>query len=64
MRTLSGSGALYRCGQCDEMPMWQVQRTGDLATEWACTLHLHDVCWDLQRDFEMTKVTVTWWTPA
>ena len=33
-------------------------RTGDVVVSWACDSHLAEVCDRLQRDFEVTKLTV------
>jgi hypothetical protein len=34
-------------------------RTGDVALSWACDAHLAQVCEGMQRDSEVTELTVT-----
>jgi len=56
------SGRAFRCEVCDLTPLWRIGRVGDVATSWACDEHLSAVCERLQRDFEITKLTV-WLAP-
>ena len=49
----------YCCEVCDAAdPHWTIMRTGDVATSWACDDHLAVVCERLQRDFEVTELTI------
>jgi hypothetical protein len=49
----------YCCEVCDATdPHWMVTRTGDVVTTWACDVHLAAGCERLQRDFEVTELTV------
>lgn len=52
--------SLYLCCEvCDAAdPHWTIMRTGDVVTSWACDDHLGMVCERLQRDFEVTELTV------
>ena len=52
--------SLYlRCEICDGAdPRWIIMRTGDVVISWACDSHLAPVCDRLQRDFEVTELTV------
>jgi hypothetical protein len=52
--------SLYLCCEvCDAAdPHWTIMRTGDVVTSWACDEHLAVVCDRLQRDFEVTELTV------
>ncbi len=52
--------SLYLCCEvCDTTgPHWTITRTGDVVTTWACDAHLAVVCERLQRDFEVTELTV------
>lgn len=52
-------GEAYRCGSCNETPFWRIERRGDAAVSWSCTKHLHDVCADMQRMHEITKLIVS-----
>lgn len=53
----------FKCQQCGGDSTWRILRRGDAAVSWACTVHLSDECWLLQRDFETTELVVTWSTP-
>lgn len=56
----TGHGYAYCCEVCDDAdPHWHIMRTGDVVTSWACDSHLVAVCERLQRDFEVTELTVT-----
>ncbi len=49
----------YCCEACDVAdPHWTIMRTGDVVTAWACDAHLAIVCEQLQRDPEITELTV------
>jgi len=52
--------SLYlHCEVCDAAdPHWTIMRTGDVVTSWACDEHLAAVCERLQRDSEVTELTV------
>jgi hypothetical protein len=52
--------SLYLCCEvCDAAdPHWTIMRKGDVATTWACDDHLAQACELLQRDFEVTELTV------
>lgn len=54
----------YRCGICQEPYTWTVERLGDAAITWACAMHLHPVCIGMQREFEKTQLTVTFYSSA
>lgn len=54
----------FRCEVCDlpdALPDWRVERDGDLATSWACNIHLGQVCLNLQRFTRSTEITVREW---
>jgi hypothetical protein len=54
-----GHGYAFCCEICDDSdPKWRLERVGDVATSWACDEHLPIVCDRLQRDFEVTRLTV------
>ena len=54
-------GASNACGQCGlTPPLWTIVRTGDVVVSWSCAEHLSAVCEGLQRDFEVTELTVTY----
>lgn len=38
--------------------MWTITRVGDVAVTWACALHLNAECEWLQRDYEVTELSV------
>lgn len=47
------------CEICDDAdPRWSVTRIGDVATTWACDDHLSQVAGRLQRDREITELSV------
>lgn len=49
----------YCCEICDaDGPHWRVERWGDAVVTWACDAHLAGVCKRLQRDHEVTKLSV------
>jgi hypothetical protein len=49
----------YCCEVCDAAdPHWAIMRRGDVVVSWACDAHLAIVCERLQRDFEITELTV------
>ena len=52
--------SLYLCCEvCDAAdPAWTIMRTGDVVISWACDDHLAIVCGRLQRDDEVTELTV------
>lgn len=39
-------------------PHWVIERHGDAVVTWACDAHLAEVCERLQRDHEVTKLSV------
>jgi hypothetical protein len=52
-------GKLDWCEVCDDRdPHWEIVRVGDVVVSWACDEHLADVCERLQRDSEVTRLTV------
>jgi len=47
------------CEVCDATkPHWTIMRTGDVATTWACDVHLAVICERLQRHDEITELTI------
>lgn len=47
------------CEWCDDPePLWVITRTGDAVITWACGGDLSGVCERLQRDDEVTELTV------
>lgn len=49
----------YCCEACDIAgPHWVIERWGDAVVTWACDTHLAEVCERLQRDREVTKLSV------
>lgn len=52
------SNPAYRCETCRGVPLWCIERYGDVATSWACADHLSVVCEALQRDWEVTALKV------
>lgn len=36
----------YRCGLCDDVPRWRVERVGDATVTWGCPAHLAHVLAD------------------
>lgn len=48
-----------RCEICDAAGHWRIERHGDVVTSWACPDHLSDVCDAMQRDHEITRLSVT-----
>jgi hypothetical protein len=56
----TGHGYAYCCEVCDVTdPHWHIMRRGDVVVSWACDAHLSRVCERLQRDREVTELTVT-----
>lgn len=54
-----GQHRAYCCEVCDgDAPHWTVERWGDAVVSWACDAHLSEVCERLQRDHEVTKLSV------
>ena len=53
-----GHGYAYRCEVCDGAPAWRLDRTGDAVVSWACADHLSTACERLQRDHEITELTI------
>jgi hypothetical protein len=51
-------GAAFRCEICSGEPMWRIERWGDAVVTWACPWHMSRVCEGLQRDHEVTKLSV------
>jgi hypothetical protein len=49
----------FRCDVCDGNPVWTLVRVGDVVTSWACDRDLPEVLMRLQRDYEVTQITVT-----
>jgi len=50
----------YCCEACDDAdPQWSVERWGDAVVTWACDTDLAEVCERLQRDHEVTKLSVS-----
>lgn len=50
----------YCCEECGAAdPRWQLERHGDAVVTWACEGDLGTVIDRLQRDREVTRVTVT-----
>jgi hypothetical protein len=50
--------AAYRCETCEGEPLWRIERWGDAVVSWACAVHLCIVCEGLQRDWEITQLSV------
>jgi hypothetical protein len=49
----------YCCEVCEVAgPHWVISRWGDAVITWACDTHLAQVCEGLQRDHEVTKLSV------
>lgn len=49
----------YCCEVCDAAdPHWRIERWGDAVVTWACDTDLAEVCERLQRDHEVTKLSV------
>lgn len=51
-------GAAFRCEVCSGEQMWRIERWGDAVVTWACPEHLSQVCETLQRDHEVTQLSV------
>lgn len=50
----------YCCEVCEDAdPHWVVERHGDAVVTWACDADLAEVCGTLQRDREVTRLSVT-----
>jgi hypothetical protein len=50
---------VYCCEVCDNSdPHWRIERWGDAVVTWACDPHLSEVCERMQRDNEVTKLSV------
>lgn len=57
--TAGTPSAAHCCEVCgDSDPRWSVERWGDAAISWGCDTHLAEVCNRLQRDNEITKLSV------
>lgn len=48
----------YRCGACDGVPRWRIDRRGDAVVSWACLDHLGIECERLQRSWETTELRI------
>jgi hypothetical protein len=48
----------FLCEVCESKPLWTLTRHGDVVVTWACDEHLSTVAERLQRDFEITQLTV------
>lgn len=48
----------FLCAVCDADPQWRITRIGDVATSWACDEHLPSECHRMQRDWEVTELSV------
>lgn len=49
----------YCCEVCDDdNPRWVIERHGDAVITWACDNDLVTVCASLQREHEVTQLTV------
>ena len=49
----------YCCEVCDAAdPRWVIERHGDAVVTWACDGDLAEVCERLQRDREVTRLSV------
>lgn len=48
----------FLCEVCESEPMWRVGRIGDAAITWACAEHLSTVADGMQRDWEVTQLTL------
>ncbi|HEX3957774.1 MAG TPA: hypothetical protein VHZ03_14245 [Trebonia sp.] len=56
----TGHGYAYCCEVCDDAdPRWRIERWGDAVVTWACDTDLPEICGRLQRDREVTKLSVT-----
>lgn len=52
-------GKMGWCETCDDPdPHWEIVRIGDVIVTWACDGHLAAACERLQRDSEVTRLTV------
>jgi hypothetical protein len=51
------SRAFY-CAICDGEPMWRIERHGDAVISWACAEHLSEEAGRLQRDWEITQLSI------
>lgn len=62
---MPGHGYAFRCESCDVAdPRWYIMREGDVAVSWACEVHLSEVCARLQRDHEITELSICDTRPA
>jgi len=49
----------YCCEVCEGAdPHWEIERRGDAVVTWACDTDLAEVCERLQRDHEVTRLSV------
>jgi hypothetical protein len=48
----------FLCEVCDGPPKWRITRIGDVVVSWACAEHFSEVCDRLQRDWEVTRLSV------
>ena len=60
-RTKTAAGWWGRCRMCDGEPHWEIERRGDAVVSWACNDHLAAECDRLQRDWEVTRLSVVHW---
>lgn len=58
----AGSGYAGRCETCDDAPKWSIMRHGDTVLSWACSEHLDQILERLQRDHEVTELSI--WSAA
>jgi putative hydrolase of HD superfamily len=48
----------YSCRVCDAYGTWRLARPGEIVTRWACTPHLGEVADAMQRELDVTELTV------
>lgn len=49
----------YCCEICEDSgPRWVITRHGDAVITWACNAHLAVVCMKLQREHEVTQLSL------
>lgn len=54
----AGHRYAFKCGECDGDPSWRITRIGDVAVTWACDAHLAIECHRMQRDWEITELSI------
>lgn len=54
----SGMSAAFVCEICQTEPLWRLDRHGDAVVSWACAEHLSPVAERMQRDWEITELSV------